>query len=468
MNFERWFRLGANGTTVRTELLAGATTFLTMAYIVFVQPAVLTGQLFGTPTGIDFGAALTATCLSAAFATALMALYARYPIAQAPGMGENFFFVLTALPAAAAAGSPEPWRTALGAVFLSGVAFLGFTAFGVRRLLADAISPSLRAAIGGGIGLFIAFIGLRNAGIVVSSPATSVALTARILSPDVLLFAVGLLVTGALHARRVRGAILWGLLATTALAVAARLFLDASPDLVANTPLLRESMLVQRFVIADHVFSLPPSIAPTAFALDVRGALTPAMAPIALVFFVMVVLDATGTLVAVGDRAGLDVSGATPRSRRAFASDAIGTIAGAALGTSTVTSYIESAAGVEEGGRTGLTGLVVAALFLAALFVTPVVQMVASHPSITAPALVLVGAMMVGSLAAIDTDDATEALPAFLVLIGIPLSYSISDGLALGFIAQPLLKAFAGRAREVRPAGWVLGGTLLIWLVALR
>ena len=464
---ERWFGLAEAGTTLRIELLAGATTFLTMSYIVFVQPAVLSGQLFGTPTGLDFGAAVAATCLSAALASAVMGLYARYPIAQAPGMGENFFFVLTAIPAAAAAGAPQPWRTALGAVFLSGVAFLVLTLFGVRRLLADAISPSLRGAIAGGIGLFIAFIGLRNAGIVVASPATAVALTPHLLSPDAIVFVTGLLAIGALHARGVPGSLLWGMLATTALAVAARLVVDTTPALAAS-PLVRDSLLMQRFALAHHVFAAPPSLAPTFLALDVPGALRIAMAPVAIVFFIMVVLDATGTLVAVGGRAGLDVSGESPASRRAFVSDAIGTVAGALLGTSTVTSYIESAAGVEQGGRTGLVSLVVAALFLAALFVTPVIAMVASYPPITAPALVLVGAMMVSSITAIDTGDVTESLPAFLVLIGIPLSYAISDGLALGFVAQPLLKALAGRADEVRPAGWLLAGVLLIWLVALR
>lgn len=466
--FERWFRLAEHGTTVRTEALAGVTTFLTMAYIVFVQPAVLSGQLFGTPTGIDFGAAMTATCLSAAFASATMALLARLPIAQAPGMGENFFFVLTAIPAAAVAGFAEPWRVALGSVFLSGLAFLLLTAFGVRRLLADAISPSLRAAIAGGIGLFVAFIGLRNAGIIEASPATAVALTHRLLAPDAAIFLFALLATAALHARRVPGSLLWGMLAATAVAIAARLALDAMPETVGASPALRESLLMTRFAIADAVLSSPPSLAPTFLALDVAGAATPAMAPIALVFFLMVVLDATGTLVAVGAHAGLDVSGETPRSRRAYVSDALGTTAGALLGTSTVTSYIESAAGVEQGGRTGMTSLVVAALFVLALFFSPVIAMVASYPPITAPALVLVGAMMVRSIADIDRDDVTESLPAFLVLLGIPLSYSISDGLALGFVVQPLLKVLAGRAREVKPMASVIAVVLAFWLLFLR
>jgi AGZA family xanthine/uracil permease-like MFS transporter len=465
---ERWFRLRASGTTVRTEVLAGATTFLTMAYIVFVQPAVLTGQLFGTPTGLDFGAVMAATCLSAAFATALMALWARLPIAQAPGMGENFFFVLTAIPAAAAAGHAEPWRAALGAVFLSGVAFLALSAFGVRRLLADAISPSLRAAIAGGIGLFVAFIGLRNAGVIEPSAATAVAMTHRLLAPDAAIFFVGLLVAGALHARRVPGSLLGGMLVATVLAIGARLALDARPDTVAVHPALAESLLMTRFAFADGVVSAPPSLAPTFFALDVAAAATPALAPVVLVFFLMVVLDATGTLVAVGSHAGLDVSGETATSRRAYVSDAAGTTVGALLGTSTVTSYIESAAGVEQGGRTGLTSLVVAALFVAALFFSPIVAMVASYPPITAPALVLVGAMMVRAVAEIDARDVTESLPAFLVLLGIPLSFSISDGLALGFVAQPVLKALAGRAREVKPMAAGLALVLAGWLLFVR
>ena len=465
---ERWFRLAERGTTVRTELLAGCTTFLTMAYIVFVQPAVLSGRLFGAPTGLDFGAAAAATCLSAAFASALMGLWARLPIAQAPGMGENFFFVLSAIPAAAAAGAAEPWRVALGAVFLSGVGFLLLTVFGVRRLLADAISPSLRAAIAGGIGLFVAFIGLRNAGIIEPSPATAVALTHRLLAPDAAIFLFGLLVAAALHARRLPGSILWGMLAATAVAIGARLALDAMPEYAAATPALRDSLLMTRFALADGILSAPPSLAPTFLALDVAGAATPAMAPLVLVFFLMLVLDATGTLVAVGAHAGLDVSGETPLSRRAYASDALGTTVGALLGTSTVTSYIESAAGVEQGGRTGLTSVVVAALFVLALFFSPILGMVASYPPITAPALVLVGAMMVRSVADIDASDVTESLPGFLVLIGIPLSYAISDGLALGFVVQPLLKVLAGRAREVKPAAAILAVVLALWLAFLR
>jgi AGZA family xanthine/uracil permease-like MFS transporter len=465
---ERWFGLSARGTTLRTELLAGLSTFLTMAYIAFVQPAVLSGQLTGAPTGIDFGAAATATCLSAAFASALMGLWARFPIAQAPGMGENFFFVVTAIPAAAAAGAAEPWRVALGAVFLSGVAFLLLTLFGVRRLLADAISPSLRAAIAGGIGLFIAFIGLRGAGVIESSPATAVALTHRIGAPDALIFFATLAGSAALHARRVPGSLLWGMLGATALAIGTRWILDANPDWVAATPALRESLLVQRFAIADAVFAAPPGLGPLFLGLDVGGAATPAMAPLVLVFFLMVVLDATGTLVAVGAHAGLDVTGDGRASRRAFASDAIGTTAGALLGTSTVTSYVESAAGVEQGGRTGLVALVVAALFVLALFATPAIAMIASYPPITAPALVLVGAMMVRSVAEIDARDVTESLPAFLVLVGIPLSYSISDGLALGFVAQPLLKLLAGRAHEVRPIAAGLALVLAFHLAFLR
>jgi len=258
------------------------------------------------------------------------------------------------------------------------------------------------------------------------------------------------------------------MLAATAVAIGARLALDAMPDTVAATPALRDSLLMTRFAFADGVLSAPPSLAPTFLALDVVGAVTPAMAPLVLVFFLMVVLDATGTLVAVGAHAGLDVSGETPLSRRAYASDALGTTVGALLGTSTVTSYIESAAGVEQGGRTGLTSLVVAALFLLTLFFSPVIAMVASYPPITAPALVLVGAMMVRSVADIDAGDVTESLPAFLVLVGIPLSYSISDGLALGFVVQPVLKALAGRAREVKPVAAALATVLALWFAFLR
>jgi AGZA family xanthine/uracil permease-like MFS transporter len=465
---ERHFRLREHGTSVRTELAAGLTTFLTMSYIIFVQPAVLSGVMFGQPTGMDFGAITTATCLAAALASAIMGWYARYPIAQAPGMGENFFFVFTAVPVAAAAGAAVPWATALGAVFVSGVLFLALSLLGAREAVMNAISPSMKHAIAAGIGLFIAFIGLQNAGLIVKDPGTAVRLNSRFASPDLVVFFTGLLVAAGLHARRVRGSILWGILAAGALSIALKLVLPAlAPELAASS-LVAESGLMRRFEIASGIVAAPPSLEPTLLQMDVRGALTLAMAPIVAIFLFMVFFDTVGTLVGVAQQAGLMRDDRLPRAREAFVSDAVGTVAGACLGTSTVTSYIESATGVEQGGRTGLTALTVSALFLVALFFSPVVRMLGGYAPITAPALVLVGGMMLRNVRHLDWDDYTELLPSFLVLLGIPLSYSIADGLALGFIAYPLLKLIGGRGRDVRWVSWLVAALLLAYFVLVR
>ncbi len=465
---ERIFRLRENGTTVRTELGAGLTTFLTMSYIIVVQPAVLSGTMFGEVTGMDFGAVMTATCLAAALASAIMGLYARYPIAQAPGMGENFFFVFTAIPAAAAAGAAVPWATALGAVFVSGVLFLVLTLAGAREAVMNGLSPSMRHAIAAGIGLFIAFIGLQNAQVIVADPGTAVALNPEFGSPDMLVFFVGLLTGAGLHARRVRGSILWGILAAGAVAIAFKLALPLLGESVASSPLVANSGLATRFELADHLLAAPPSLEPTLLRMDLRGALTIAMAPVVAIFLFMVFFDTVGTLVGVAQQAGFMRDGKLPRARQAFLSDATATVAGACLGTSTVTSYIESATGVEQGGRTGLTALTVAALFLVALFFSPVVAMLGGYPPITAPALVLVGAMMLGNVRHVDWNDYTEVVPAFLVLGGIPFTYSIADGLALGLIAYPLVKVLGGRAREARPSAWVIAGLLLLYFLMVR
>ncbi len=465
---ERVFRLRENGTTTRTEVLAGVTTFLTMSYIIFVQPAVLSGSMFGSPTGMDFGAVTTATCLAAALASAIMGLYARYPIAQAPGMGENFFFVFTAIPVAAAAGAAVPWATALGAVFVSGVLFFILSLAGARRALMDSLSPSMKHAIAAGIGLFIAFIGLQSGGLIAKDPGTAVRLNTDLAWPDLAVFTVGLLVSGGLHARRVRGSILWGILAAGALAIALKLALLAQPEIMAGSPSLQQSALVTQFRLAEGLVSAPPSLAPTFLKMDVAGALSVPMLPIVLVFLFMVFFDTVGTLVGVAQQAGLMKDGRLPRARQAFLSDATATVAGACLGTSTVTSYIESATGVEQGGRTGLTAVTVAGLFLLAPFFAPVISMLGGYAPITTPALVLVGAMMLRNVRHLAWDDYTELLPAFLILVGIPLSYSISDGLALGFLAYPLIKLIGGRARDVRPASWVIAALVLVYFLFVR
>ena len=468
--FERWFHLKENGTTIRVELFAGLATFLTMAYIIVVQPAVLSGRMFGFDTGMDFSAVTTATCLSAALASAVMALYARYPIAQAPGMGENFFFVLTTLPAAgavAAARGVAPWQVGLGVVFYSGVLFLLLTLTGIRERILDAVSPSLKSAIAAGIGIFVAFIGLQNAGVILKHSGTAVTLNPHFNSPDLLVFFFGLLLTAVLHARHVPGSILWGIAGSTLLAIGLRTALPHVPEL-AETAIVRESLLMTRFTIADAVVSRAPSVTPLAFQMDLVGALDVAMLPFILIFLFMVLFDTVGTLIGVGQQAGLLRDNKLPRAQQAMLSDAVGTVAGACLGTSTVTSFIESAAGVEQGGRTGLTSLTTAGLFLFAPFFSPLIAMVGSYPPIVAPALVLVGAMMMHSVTKIAWDDPSEAIPAFLTLIGIPLSYSIADGLALGLISYPIIKLLSGRRRDVNLLMVIMAVLLIAYFVLLR
>lgn len=460
---EKFFRLTENQTTLRTEILAGVTTFLTMAYIIFVQPAVLSGKMFGMDTGLDFGAVTAATCLSAALATALMALLARYPIAQAPGMGENFFFVFSAIPAATAAGFSNGWQIALGVVFISGVLFLVLSLVGLREMIFNAISPSMKNAIAAGIGLFIAFIGLQEAGVILKDPGSAVKLNAHFLSPDLVVFFLALLTTAALHARKIRGSILWGIVVATVLTMILKFALATS-----TSPLVTNSMLAKQFQFAHGILAAPPSLAPTFFKMDLSHALSPKMLPFIFVFLFMLTFDAIGTLIGVCEQAGFMRENKLPRAKQAMVSDAIGTVAGAALGTSTVTSFVESAAGVEQGARTGLAGLTVAALFLLALFFSPLIAMVGSYPPITAPALVIVGAMMIQNVGKIDWKDYSESIPAFLTMIGIPLSYSIADGLALGFISYPVIKLCSGRGREIGWLTYALALVLLLYFVFVR
>jgi AGZA family xanthine/uracil permease-like MFS transporter len=465
---ERFFRLSDNQSNLRTEVLAGVTTFLTMAYIVFVQPAVLSGKMFGADTGMDFGAVTTATCLSAALATAIMALYARYPIAQAPGMGENFFFVFSAIPAATAAGFANSWQVALGVVFVSGVLFLILSLIGLRELIFNSVSPSMKNGIAAGIGLFIAFIGLRQAGVIVMDPGSVVKLNAHFASPDLIIFFIGLLTTAVLHARRVRGSILWGIVIATVLTCLGKVALSQMPSAISTSHEVTGSMLMTRFEFAESLVAGPPSLAPTFLKMDIVHALSAKMLPLIFVFLFMLTFDAIGTLIGVCEQAGFMRDNRLPRAKQAMVSDAIGTVAGAALGTSTVTSFIESAAGVEQGGRTGLTGLVVAGLFLLALFFSPLIAMAGGYPPITAPALVIVGAMMMQNVSKIHWKDYTESIPAFLIIIGIPLSYSIADGLALGFISYPIIKALSDRGREISWLTYLLGIVLLLYFVLVR
>jgi len=433
---ESFFHVREAGSTFAREAAAGLTTFLAMAYIVFVNPAVL------SQAGMDFGAVFTATCLSAALATFVMALAANYPVALAPGMGQNFFFVSVVL------GGTATWQQGLAAVFVAGMVFVALTFTRVRSQLIEAIPESLKAGIAVGIGLFIALLGFVNAGLV-NRNASGLPRLGDIFSAPTLLAVVGFLVTAAFLGRggpARPGALLFGIGASTLVALALGLV---------------------RF---QGLVGMPPSLAPTFLQMDLAGVLTPAMAPVVLVFLYMALFDALGTLVAVGQRAGLMKDGRLVRGERALAADATGTVMGAVLGTSTVTAYVESAAGVEAGGRTGLASLVTGAMFLACLFTAPLVRMVGGgielpggamlYP-LTAPALILVGALMARGALRIAWDDPTEALPAFLVMAGIPFTMSIADGLAMGFIAYPALKVVTGRWREAPALLYALGAIFM-------
>jgi AGZA family xanthine/uracil permease-like MFS transporter len=431
---DRWFHLAEAGTTVRTEVVAGVTTFVAMAYILFVQPTVLGAA------GMDRGAVLTATCLASAIATLLMGVLANYPIAVAPAMGHNFFFTFTVVIARG-----TPWPVALGAVAIAGSAFVLVAAFGVRDRVLAAVPEAMRHAIGVGIGLLIALIGLEWSGIIVPAPGTYVTL-GRLSSPPVLLALGTLTAIAILLARQVKGALLIGMLASTAAALALG------------------------FTTFHGIFSTPPSIAPTFLKLDVRGALTPSLADVIFVFFLLALFDSVGTLLGIAGRIGLVKEGVLPRARRALLADAVGTVVGAGLGTSTVTAYVESTAGVASGGRTGLTSVVTASLFIGALFVYPLVQMIGGgyavgpatlYPSV-APALVLVGVLMMDGVTRIQWTDLTEAIPAFLAIVTMPLAVSITDGLAFGFISMAILKVATGRGRELDAVTYGIAGLFLL------
>jgi adenine/guanine/hypoxanthine permease len=423
---EQYFAFAAHATNWRTEILAGFTTFITMAYIIFVNPAIL------SETGMPLAAVTSATCLCAAFGSILMGAAANYPLALAPGMGLNAYFTYTVVK-----GMGVPWQTALGAVFLSGVIFLILTIGGIRQRLVAAIPHQLHAAVGGGIGLFIAFIGFRNAGIIVPSPATTVTL-GNLHSPGTILAIVGLLIISILQVLRVRASILIGVLATTLLGV-----------------------LFHQVHWQPVPYNLG-AIRATAFHLDIRSALNIGFFEIVFVFLFVDLFDNIGTLVAVTGRAGLIAPDHTiPRLNRIFFADATSTILGSLTGTSTVTSYIESSAGVAAGGRTGVTAIVTGILFFLSLFVAPLVGAIPSFA--TAPALILVGSLMATGLAQIEWNDPQYAIPAFLTVSTIPLTWSIADGLSFGLTSYALLQLLTGRARR---KDWML--YLLAALFLLR
>jgi AGZA family xanthine/uracil permease-like MFS transporter len=412
--FETLFRLRENGTTVGTEIVAGGTTYLTMAYIAFVNPVIL------ADAGMDRGAVFVATCLASALATALMALFANYPLALAPGMGLNAYFTFGVVK-----GLNYPWEVALGAVFLSGVLFFILSVTRVRSWIVDAIPASQKMAISAGIGLFLAIIALKEAGFVVASPETLVTL-GNLKGPATLLACAGFLVMVTLDRLAVPGAVILAVLGTALVGIA-----------LGITPFA-------------GIVALPPSLAPTFLALDLRGAFGTGLVTIVFVFLFVDLFDNTGTLVGVAHRAGLlDREGHLPRIGRVFIADSLAAMGGALLGTSTVTSYIESAAGVKAGGRTGLTAMTVAVLFLLTLFLAPLAQSIPAYA--TAPALLFVACLMARGFAEWDWDDPTEYAPAVVTALTMPLTFSIANGIAFGFISYAAVKLLSGRVTETSP-----------------
>ena len=419
--FEKYFKLAHHKTTVRTEMLAGLTTFMTMAYILAVNPAIL------SVTGMDINALFTATALSAFVATMVMALYARLPFALAPGMGLNAFFAFTVV-----LGMGHSWQFALTAVFIEGLIFILLTAFNIRELIINSIPMNMKHAVSAGIGLFIAFIGLQNAGIIVKNDAVLVGL-GSLKSPGALVAIAGVIITGVLLAKNVKGALLIGIFAATLIGI---------PAGITKLPEV-------------NIVSLPPSLSPIFMQLEFHNIFTFDMLLVVFTFLFVDMFDTVGTLVGVSDKANmLTAEGKVPRAKQALFADAVGTTFGALIGTSTVTTYVESASGVAEGGRTGLTALTVAGLFLLALFFAPLFLMIPQ--AATAPILFLVGLFMLSPILKLNLDDYTESIPAFFTIIMMPLSYSIADGIVFGMLSYVFLKVLTGKYRQVSPVMYVL------------
>jgi AGZA family xanthine/uracil permease-like MFS transporter len=426
---ERYFRLSANQTTIRQGLLGGLTTFLTMAYIIVVNPQIL------SQAGMPIEGVVFATCIASAAATLVMGLYANYPIALAPGMSLNAYFTYSVC-----MGMHVPWRTALGVIFFSGVFFLILTVTRIREQIVNGIPDCLKHSTAAGIGMFIAFVGLRNAKLVVANPATFVGL-GSFSNREAQLACVGLAIMLILMSRKITGAILIGIFATTFVGV-----------------------WLGVIVRPRAIFSLPHASA-TWLQLDLRGALHLGLVEIIFIFLFVDLFDNVGTLVGVCEQGGFVKDGKIPRVGRALVSDAIGTIFGALTGTSTVTSYIESAAGVAAGARTGLSNIVVAGLFLLATFCTPLAAAIPGYA--TAPALILVGALMTESIARVQWSEFTESIPAFVTLLTIPLTFSIATGLSLGLISYTLVKVAAGKFREISLLIWILTALFVLRYIYL-
>lgn len=426
--FDKFFKITENKSTLKTEVIAGITTFMTMVYILAVNPSILSA------TGMDKDAVFTATALSAIIATLVMALYAKLPFALAPGMGLNAFFAFTVV-----LGMGYSWEFALTAVFLEGIVFLILTAFNIRELIINSIPLNLKHAISVGIGLFIAFIGLKSTGLIVENPATLVTL-GSMKNPTVLVGLAGVLITGVLLSKNVKGALLIGILAAAVLG----LFIGVT------------------VIPEDFTFmSLPPSIEPIFFKFDFSQIFTFDMLIVLFTFLFVDMFDTVGTLVGVSSKADmLDEKGNVPRVKQALFADAIGTTAGAILGTSTVTTYVESAAGVAEGGKTGMTSLTVAGMFAIALFFAPIFMIIPA--AATASALIIVGLFMISPIMKIDLSDFTEAIPAFFTIIMMPLTFSIAEGIVFGMLSYVFLKLLTGRFKEITPVMYVIAILFII------
>lgn len=424
---DRFFQIKAHGSTVRTEVMAGITTFMTMAYIIAVNPNIL------ADAGMDRGGVFTATILSSLIATLVMALYAKLPFALAPGMGLNAYFTYSVV-----IGMGVTWQFALTAVLIEGVIFLLFSFVGVREKIFNSIPMTLKKAVSVGIGLFICLIGLINGGLVVSNEDTVLSL-GNLTSPGVLLTMIGLIIIGVLYAYKVRGALLIGILASTVI-----------------------GMIMGITDLPTGVFSLPPSLSNVAFQFEWSNILTWKMVIAVFTFLFVDVFDTIGTLIGVASKSNmLDEEGKLPRANRALTADAIGTVAGAALGTSTVTTYVESAAGVAEGGRTGLTALTTAGMFVLSLFFYPIIGIIPSQA--TAPALVMVGLFMMSPIKEIDlTEDYTEAIPAFLTIVMMPFAYSIAEGIVFGMVSYVILKVLSGKAKSVSITMYILAALFIL------
>jgi AGZA family xanthine/uracil permease-like MFS transporter len=435
-------------TTLRTEIIAGVTTFITMAYILVVNPDILSTAIFLQTTGDLFGELVVATGVSAAIATLIMGLFAKYPIALAPGMGLNAFFAFSVV-----LGLGIDWRVALAAVFIEGVIFIMLTLTNLRAAIITAIPDCLKRATAAGIGLFIAYIALTGnpevggAGLIVTSEATTTTL-GNLARPETLMAIVGILLTSAFIARRLKGALLWGILTTAILGWLLRI--SPGPQGLVGLPMWPKDLIGEAFVGIGQIGSA--GIANFVAVL--------------FVFLFVDLFDTIGTLSGIGVQAGyIDEAGNLPRANQALMADAIGTTAGALLGTSTVTSYIESASGITEGGRSGFTAIITAACFLLSIFFIPLLSAIPGYA--TAPALVIVGVLMMGSVTGIRWGDPAESIPSFLTILLIPLTYSIAEGLAVGFIVYPLVKTFQGKGHEVNWVIWVLAAVFILRFVLL-